>query len=193
MFAAALHGSVRAQSEVLFSTETRGPLVAPADRINANPALLQSDLPPVHPWSIDFLIGLPTGVRVKRFVDGSRDSGFIVEAFAGIGLFYLPMAGVGVRYACLPWTGDYNVFSISPGVDVYGLFAVASSNSSSGYLSSNNNIHGASLIAMDVDFCWRHVYDERLSGELGLKVGLFSFFAFPFPLPVLSLFAGFRF
>ena len=189
ILASLLAAPANAQIEPLLSGETsRFILVRPlADETNPTPLL---DRCPAHPWSVDLLLGLPTGVRVKRFFNDDAAAGWMGEGFAGFELI-LPMFGGGVRYAYAPWIGRYNVISISPGVDAY-LLPNVYKNANGFFGGGGPSAYG--LIAVDVDVSWRHVYTDAISGEFGFKIGMAAGLNTNSPwLPVFSWFIGLHF
>jgi hypothetical protein len=180
-----------AQPDVLFNPETRG-TIAPREPAEKSPAAVADPGPcPGHPWSIDLLLGTQTGLRAKRFFDGEKGYGWMIEASAGLDYVLFPFLGGGLRYGFAPYQGRYNSFSISPGVDLH---AVANPfHNVGGWFGGGPT--GFGLVNYDVDLSWRHVYTDSCSGELGLKLGA----ATPIgkvrhgTLPVVSIWAGIRF
>ena len=174
-----------AQVEGIIAGEARKPLYAPELKGEDDQPKLLTERCPCNPWSVDFLIGIPTGIRVQRFFDSEKNYGWMGEAFVGTELNYLGVGG-GLRYATIPWAGEKNSFSINPGIDYYW-FAGDTWGEATSF----------GVIAVDADFVWRHVYSERVSGNIGLKIGFGIFHHnrdfLPFPLPVFSWFAGLRF
>src|SRR5437588_5554464 len=69
-------------------------LVPPAGASGLFPAVPSPE--PEDRWSADFLLGLPTGVRVQRLLGGDRTAGWQAEGFVGLEVIF-PMAGAGVR------------------------------------------------------------------------------------------------
>jgi hypothetical protein len=182
--------SAAAQTEVLFSLDTRdsirgGPPSGPAE------VFQESDVYSATPWSVDVLLGIETGIRLKRCINGNKSYGWMAEAFVGLDYVLFPAAGVGLRYGMAPWTGRHNSLSISPGVDVHVL---ANPFSNVGGLFGFGPT-GFGLITADVDLSWRHVYTDSFSGEIGFKLGA----GVPIGkiqhivVPVVSIYAGFRF
>src|SRR5262245_34149783 len=116
--AAVAPSTALAQSEVLFDPEMResiNPLKGPAE------ALPELDDGTGHPWSIDLLLGLETGVRLRRFLNHDKGYGWMAEVYLGLDYVFFPAAGAGVRYGFAPWMGRNNCISVSPGVDIHAL------------------------------------------------------------------------
>jgi hypothetical protein len=183
--------SATAQSEVLFSRDTRdsirgeGPPAAPLE------VLPESNVYPANPWSVDLLLGIETGLRIKRFLNAEKGQGWMAEGFVGLDYVIFPAAGVGLRYGIVPWMGRHNAVSVSPGVDAHVL--ANPFHGSDGWVSGGPS--GFGLITADVDLSWRHLYPDSFSGEVGLKLGAGATIGKVrhVAVPIVSVYAGFRF
>lgn len=179
----------RAQSEALFDPNTRHSVNPEPDRITEPPP--PAEIVPIHPWSIDLLIGTETGVRFKRFFNNEKGYGWMGELYLGLDYVFFPAAGAGLRYGIAPWMGRFNVVSVSPGVNIQALanpFA-----NSGGWFGGGPS--GFGLLIADFDVSWRHVYTDSFSGELGVKLGVGATLGNVQRgvLPIVSFYAGFRF
>jgi hypothetical protein len=142
------------------------------------------------PLGADFLLGLPTGVRVQKFLSSDEDRSLVLEGFAGLFVF-IPALGTGARWHSLSWCGESDALTLSPGLDAYLLFNPFYHGV--GFLSGGRA--NAGLVAADVDCAWRHRYGEHFSGEFGLKLGAAIGFAARTTgaLPLGSLYIGLRY
>jgi len=134
--------------------------------------------PPAGLWSVDLLIGLPTGVRVQRAIQD--DPSWVVEGVVGLEAIF-PVFGGGVRRRFTVVTADCEEFLVSPGIDAFLA------------LSPSDDLFGSSavpLIVADVDLAWRHHFTLGNCGEIGLKVGLGVGFGV---IPQVALYGGWRF
>lgn len=140
-------------------------------------------------WTADFLLGLPTGLRLQRALDDGAAWRF--EGLIGFESLF-PVAGLGLRRRFIPWDGKHDDFVLAPGADVYVLYNWL--HSSGGPLGGGPG--GWTLAAGDVDFIWAHDFNGRCAGELGVKLGAAANLAANTTVPVLpvvSLFGGFQF
>src|SRR5262245_55448060 len=118
--ASAWTGPAAAQSPAAWPPDpTR--LAPPAERFHAPDPLPPPAVDRACPWSLDFILGLPTGFRLQRGLDADRH--WLVEGFVGFELIF-PTAGVGLRWAFTPCCSAEDALTISPGVDVYLLYNV---------------------------------------------------------------------
>lgn len=192
MFCALLVGGlgaspVAAQIEGVLSGEANRPILvkAPAEDDNRQPLTLQA---PVHPWATDLLIGMPTGVRVKRFFNDEAGQGWMGEGFVGVEII-LPIVGGGVRYGFAPHMSRNNVISISPGLDAYILPNIYQEDWDGVFFGGGPSAFG--LISLDVDVSWRHIFSDSISGEVGFKIGAAAGINTAAPIiPVVSWFFG---
>lgn len=134
---------------------------------------------PAPGWSLDLLVGLPTGLRVQARLG---ESAWVAEGFVGLYII-VPMAGGGVRRCFTPLSGERDALCLSPGVDVYLL------------MDPFNNKYYYGGGAADVDIFWRHTYGPCLQSDLGIKVGVGGVVGGHggAAVPILSLFGGLRF
>lgn len=156
-------GSALAQIPAALPSATSAmPLPSARDAV---PALFASppDPPPTPRWSLDLLLGLPTGLRVQRQLG---ESPWFAEGIAGV--YVVPpfvggtMLGGGFRRCFTPFAGEYNALCISPGIDAYlASFQVL----------LDPGKHAGGVIAADVDVLWRHTYGKGCQGDLGVNLG----------------------
>jgi len=116
MMAVGLTGA-RAQSEALFAPDTRDSIV-PGPPVGPPEARPEAEVWPSHPWSVDLLLGLETGVRLQRFLNGEKGYGWMIEGISAsiMSSFLLPASDC--RYGIAPWMGRHNVVSIAPGFNI---------------------------------------------------------------------------
>ncbi len=174
--------------------------VAPPDRLNPGPASgpaapAAAELFATPPeaeesgprWGADVLVGVPTGVRVQRFLAPDESQGLVLEGVAGLYALF-PGAGVGVRWRWTPIWGDSDGLIISPGLDACALVDVTRGWITGGERSTFG------LLCADVDVVWRHRWGRWGCGELGFELGASpTTVARPPIFPVASLFTGIRF
>ncbi len=135
-------------------------------------------------WSVDFLAGLPTGVRLQRDLFTAGPSTLQAEGFLGLEVIF-PTAGAGLRYRFAPFRGADDSLAIAPGIDVYGVLNP---------FDGHDSARGAGFVAADVDVVWRHTHGDRWNGEVGIKAGAGDVFSrHDAVIPVVSAFAGVRF
>jgi hypothetical protein len=167
------------------------PTIAPVVASGAE-AVPAADAPePRSPWSVDYIVGLPAGVRVQRILGEEGVFNFQVEGFVGLELI-LPTVGAGVRARLVPVCSTYNAIIISPGVDAYLLYNILHGG---GELFGSSSA-GVGLAAADVDIAWRHTFRRHGEGEFGVKLGIgapFGHDANGIAVPVVGLFGGWRF
>jgi hypothetical protein len=171
-------GPALAQTPALLPPDTPGAAL-PIERESA-PAVFAPPLatPPSPRWSLDALVGLPTGLRAQRQLG---ESAWVAEGVAGLYVI-LPMFGGGLRRCCTPLSGESNALCLSPGFDAYLI--------STGF---DGKRYGG-LLSVDVDILWRHTYGKRCLGDLGVKLGAGVIGAERGAvLPVAGLFGGLRF
>jgi hypothetical protein len=143
------------------------------------------------PWSVNFVVGLPSGVRVQRLLGEEGRFNFQAEAFAGLELIF-PMLGGGLRGRLVPLCGKNDALVLSPGVDAYILYNIFSGGGD--LLGGGPSFIG--LAAVDLDVSWRHTFRNHGEGEFGIKLGA----GLPFghrtsgtAVPVAGVFWGWRF
>ena len=112
-------------------------------------------------WSVNLLLGLPTGVRVQRALGDDVGRDWLVEGFAGLELIF-PMAGSGIRRRFTPFGGDRDSLTVSPGVDAYVVYA-------EGWFDSRTRTVG--LFTADVEVFWQHAFNDRWRAQLGINLG----------------------
>jgi hypothetical protein len=175
-------GSALAQMPALLPSDAPGAAL-PIER-DATPTAPAPPLgaPPSPRWSLDLLVGLPTGLRVQRRLG---ESACFVEGVAALYVI-LPMLGGGFRHCCTLLSGENNALCLSPGIDAYLL-----------EIPSDGKHHGG-LLTGDVDILWRHTYGKRWQGDLGVKLGAGAAVfgrssGGVLPAPVVCLFGGLRF
>jgi hypothetical protein len=140
-------------------------------------------------WSVNLLLGLPTGVRVQRSLGDNLGRDWLVEGFAGVELIF-PMAGGGIRRRFTPFCGDHDRLMVSPGVDVYVLYN--SLHDGVGWFSGGPVTTG--LITADLEIFWHHAFNDRCGTQLGVNLGAGTGFRGQgVVLPVASVVFGFRF
>jgi hypothetical protein len=145
--------------------------------------------PPDNPWSIDFLLGLPTEVRLQRTLLGDNGRGLVVEGFAGLEAIF-PEVGGGIRYRVPLRLGSQNALVIAPGADAYLLGNPF--HAGSGFLSGGPAT--IPLFTLDTDLMWQHTFSEHSEGEFGVKLGVGTASADrDVIIPVVSVFSGWRF
>jgi hypothetical protein len=138
-------------------------------------------------WSIDLLLGLPTGVRVQRaFDDHVTNRGWEAEGFLGLEII-IPTIGGGLRRK----TGLGGIlpdeFFVAPGVDAYLML------NPDQRLLSGDAAH--LLLTGDIDIGWRHPLSRGGSGEFGVKLGAGVWLGTDNGgvLPVVAMFGGWHF
>jgi hypothetical protein len=142
-----------------------------------------------QPWSVNLLLGFPTGVRVQRMLGDDLGRDWLVEGFAGVELIY-PMAGGGIRRRLTPFRGDRDSLTVSPGVDVYVIYNLL--HDAGGWYSGGHVATG--LITADLEIFWHHAFNDRCGAQLGLNLGAGSGFRGQgVVLPVASVIFGLRF
>jgi hypothetical protein len=141
------------------------------------------------PWTVDFLLGLPTGVRFQRDLLSDNGRALVVEGFGGLEVIF-PGVGGGLRYRLPLRLGQNDALVIAPGADAYILA---------------NPLHGGSrlfsggpasisLFTADADLMWQHAFSAHSEGEFGIKLGAGVASADrAVPVPVVSVFSGWRF
>src|SRR4051794_31191779 len=138
-------------------------------------------------YSVDLVIGFPTGVRVQRELGGEAGRGWLLEGVAGVGLVF-PMAGGGVRRRVMVARGGRGSFSVSPGVNAYMLYNTLHD----GWFSGGPSTLG--LVTADVDILWQRAVSDRCSGHLGIKLGAGAAFGVrEVTVPVVGVVFGFNF
>ncbi len=146
-----------------------------------------SPLHEAHDWSLDFILGLPSGFRLQRSLDS--DGLWQIEGFAGLELIF-PTSGVGLRRRFMPIAGSVDCLTVSPGVDAYLLYNLA--RNSGGFFGGGPDFWG--LFAADVEISWHHAWNAHVDGEAGIKLGAGVVSTEPWHvLPVAGIFAGWRF
>jgi hypothetical protein len=144
--------------------------------------------PTSHAWSTDFVIGLPTAVRLQRTLIGGDSCALLAEGLVGFELFF-PLAGAGLRARFLPCSGHTDALVVSPGMDVYALLNPF--RHSGGLFGGGPETIG--LVTADTDVSWQHAFGQ-CEGELGVKVGLGTGFNTSGTfIPVVGIFGGCRF
>jgi hypothetical protein len=179
-------GSALGQSS-LQNTLPTDPSWAPPPPFNANVApITPAPATEQHggPWSVDVLLGAPLGVRVQRTLGADSDGLFRIEAFAGT-YFIFPEVAAGLRMNIPCFRGERNELVLSPGVDIYLL---------DDWLWWDGE-RTLSAVAADVEFTWRHTFENTLQSEVGLKLGAMTGAEHPGRgvLPIVALFGGFTF
>lgn len=143
-------------------------------------------------WAMDFLVGAPTAIRLQRGLGDERR--WVLEAFTGLELIF-PVTGVGLRRRFLICYGECDALMVSPGVDGYLVYNIASD--SGGLLGGGPDFWG--MIGVDVDITWKHSWSRHWEGEAGLKLGVLPIRGTHdgdeiwFPIPVVSLIFGCHF
>jgi hypothetical protein len=177
-------------TDMLATPATRTPTAGQA--LDGDP--LDEPGPPPGPapdrrWAVDFLLGLPTEVRLQRDLLSDNGRALVVEGFAGLGAIF-PEVGGGIRYRLPLRLGCQDALAIAPGADVYVL---------------GNPFHGGSgilsggpatipLFALDTDLMWQHAFSAHSEGEFGIKLGVGAAAADrAVPVPIVSVFSGWRF
>jgi len=137
-------------------------------------------------WSVDLLVGAPTGIRLQRTLDGTDpDHPWAAEGFVGVHAIF-PAFGGGVRKTVSrAWSG-WDQFVVAPGVDAFLL------------INPDRDVFGGAgalpFVTFDVDLVWRHEFYPGGCGEVGVKLGAGVGFGERIGvLPVVALFGGWRF
>lgn len=173
--------SLRAQEAV------NPPPAPPPPPATAAPPVFLAEAQP-GPWSVQLILGLPTGIRVQREIDGT-DGRWIGEGFVGLeGI--LPMFGGGARRRLSGWGGDCDALELNFGAGAYLLLNPYS-------LSGNSFLAGGSSSALavlgDVELVWRHAFSGAAS-EFGLRLGAGPAFGRGWGVvPIAGIFFGLRF
>jgi hypothetical protein len=142
-----------------------------------------------QPWSVNLLLGFPTGVRVQRSLGDDIGRDWLVEGFGGLELIF-PMAGGGIRRRFTPFRGDRDSLTVSPGLDVYVLYN--SLRDGVGWYSGGPVTTG--LITADREIFWHHAFNDRCGAQLGVNLGAGTGFRGQgVVLPVASVIFGLRF
>jgi hypothetical protein len=142
-----------------------------------------------QPWSVNLLLGFPTGVRVQRALGDDVGRDWFVEGFGGLELIF-PMAGGGIRRRFTPFREDRDSLTVSPGVDVYVLYNTL--HDGIGWYSGGYTAVG--LFTADVEILWHHDFNDRCGGQLGVNLGAGTGFRGQgVVLPVASVIFGLRF
>src|SRR5579862_9393905 len=158
-------------SSVTVDAQTAAPGTAPyyanavtdgAGSLAPGPSLVP--LPPDMPWSMDLLIGFPTGVRVQRSLG---DSDWLLEGFAGLDIIVFPMAGGGIRRRLTPFRATHDSLELSPGFGAYVLYNTFHN----GGLWIYGNPSTFELLAADLDILWKHDFSDRCGGQFGFRLG----------------------
>jgi hypothetical protein len=168
------------------------PSIAPVVAGGAEPVLAADAPEPRSPWAVDYIVGLPAGVRVQRFLGEEGVFNLELEGFAGLELI-LPTVGAGLRARLVPLCSTHNAIIISPGVDAYLLYNILHGGSGELFGSSSA---GVGLAAADIDIAWRHTFRRHGEGEFGVKLGVGAPFGHDTngtAVPVVGLFGGWRF
>jgi hypothetical protein len=71
---------------------------------NLDAGLLPDSGLDAQPWSVNLLLGFPTGVRVQNALGDGVGRDWLVEGFGGLELIF-PMAGGGIRRRFTPFCG----------------------------------------------------------------------------------------
>jgi hypothetical protein len=174
-------------SALAIPSDAPGLVLPAAGSDTASPFLLPPTRETSSPWSVDLLLGLPTGVRAQCVLDADGDRVWLAEGVVGFELI-MPLVGGGVRRRFTAPCGEYDALILSPGMGVYLLINP---------LADNDFFGGppvAGLVAADVDFVWRHAYPGGWDGRLGLKLGAGAGYGSSWGIgPVVSVFAGWQF
>ena len=140
-------------------------------------------------WSVDLLLGFPTGVRVQRSLGDDVGRDWFVEGFGGVEIIF-PMTGGGIRRRFTPFCGDRDSLTISPDVDVYLLYN--SLRTSVGWFGGGPVTTG--VFAADVEVLWHHAFNDRCGAQFGVNLGAATGFRGQgVVLPVVSFLFGLRF
>jgi hypothetical protein len=163
-----------------------GIVAAQAPVLLSSPTAEGSAGPLALPWSVDLLLGLPTGVRVQRDLLGDDQVALLAEGFLGFDLLD-PTLGAGARARFVVTHAAGDALFLNPGVDFYGLLGLQSG----GFFSGHSDSFG--LITGDVDLSWQHCWGDW-DGELGVKLGAGAVLGNGNGwVPVIALFGGLRF
>lgn len=170
---------------------TPSPAVAPVVAGGVAPVPAADAPEPRSPWSVDYIVGLPAGVRVQRILGEEGVFNLQAEGFVGLELI-LPTVGAGVRGRLVPVCSANNAIIISPGADAYLLYNIFHGG---GELFGSRSA-GVGLAAVDIDIAWRHTFRRHGEGEFGVKLGVGAPFGHDTngtAVPVVGLFGGWRF
>ncbi len=74
------------------------------------------------PWSVDLLLGLPTGVRFQRSLGDDIGRDWLIEGFVGLDFVIFPTVGCGLRRRLMALRGEHDALVLSPGVGAYLLY-----------------------------------------------------------------------
>jgi hypothetical protein len=163
------------------------PLAINTARLGAG-SLPGSDLD-AQAWSVNLLLGFPTGVRVQRALGDDVGRDWFVEGFGGLELIF-PMAGGGIRRRFTPCRGDRDSLTVSPGVDVYVLYNTL--HDGLGWFSGGPVATG--MFTADVEILWHHPFNDRCGAQLGVNLGAGTGFRGQgVVVPVVSVIFGLRF
>ena len=96
-------------------------------------------------WSVDLIVGLPTGFRFRRHCNGDEDRHWSIEGLVGSvpGPFgpLLYVGGAGIRRCRTLACGEFNALYFNPGLDAYVVAADRAS--------------GFGVFAVDFDLLWQ--------------------------------------
>ena len=137
-----------------------------------------------NPWTLDILIGFPTGVRLQHTFGPSPDGPFILEVIAGL-LVIEPIGGVGARVQFTPFSGTHNALVVSPGIDAYVV-----DNFLAGLIGGKSTLY---WFSGNIDIAWRHTYSSGADGRFGIELGVFDSSGWRAVLPEASFFVGWQF
>lgn len=142
------------------------PSNASFEGVPVNPLPASPAGPTPREWSVDFIFGLPMGMRAQRSLGEDGSSPWLVEGFLGFELIF-PGVGAGVRRRLELFRGTSNTLLVSPGVDGYLFYDYFSS--IGGWFGGGPPCIG--LLGGDIDLIWEHRASERWEGLFGLKLG----------------------
>ena len=183
-------GSASAQTGPLLLGEA-DPMIPPVVVGGSEPAPAAAVPEPRSKWSVDYVVGLPAGVRVQRILGEEGIFNLQAEGFAGLELI-LPTIGGGLRARLVPLCSTNDAFIISPGVDVYFVYNILHGG---GDLFGSSSV-GVGLATADIDIAWRHSFRRHGEGEFGVKLGIGGIFGHDTngaAVPVAGIYGGWRF
>lgn len=175
-------------------------LLSPQSRCAAQPPPCAWEEPPaltgpppgsaLSPWSLDVMLGLPTGLRAQYVLDEREGRATLVEGFAGLEAIF-PIVGGGLRERFTLYHRRESALTFSPGVGAYGLYNIF--HSSGGWFGGGPT--WAPMVTADMDLAWRRPCREGTERVFGLKLGVGALRGGDnwSVIPFVGLFGGWRF